>query len=541
MAAAARQGSAFGALRNSRLARLVVAYAGSAASEWASWLAVLVYAQDRGGSAVAGWTALGLLVPAVLVAPFVGRLADGRHPIRALCAVYAVQGITLTTAAVLADRGSSVLAVTIPAAIAIGGIAFVRPSYAVIAPALVRTARELTASNLFSGYCDSGAVLLGPLVATAFLALGGPELVLVVCALFAAVGVVSTATMIHHDRPVESATADDEPRASLLEVMRSVRGRRNVPMLLVVLGTQHVLMGFIGPMFVILAVDELGMGNSGAGALNIAFGIGAVGSAVTATMLSGRGRIAPVVAVCLGGAAAALIVLGAFTTVGVALVALAAAGLSRSLLDVTARILLQRSAPPQYLASVFAFIEVLTSVGLALGTVAAQVAVATVGPRWGLVIMGAVPAMVLLVTAPRLWKADHTADVPVVAIALLRTNPVFAPLPPAALEAVARAAVERQVDGGETLIHQGDVGDRYYAIASGSVEVRKDGQWVRTLTRSHGVGEVALLADVPRTASVVSVEPTVVFEIDREPFLVAVTGHEPSRDAAWRHIQGFAG
>ncbi len=532
-----RGSSALAALRNSRLARLVVAYAGSAASEWASWLAVLVYAQDRGGSAAAGWTALGLLVPAVLVAPFVGRLADGRHPIRALSAVYAIQAVSLTVSAVLAASEASVLAVAIPAAVAIGGIAFVRPSYAVIAPALVRTARELTASNLFAGYCDSGAVLLGPLVATAFLAIGGPELVLVVCAGFAVIGVVSTLTMLRHDRPVQPAGADERP--SLREVVRSVRGRRNVPMLLAVLGTQHVLMGFIGPMFVILAVDELGMGGSGAGVLNIAFGIGALGSTVTATMLSGRGRVAPVVAVCLGAAAASLVLLGAFTTVGVALVALAAAGLSRSLLDVTTRILLQRSAPPQYLASVFAFIEVLTSVGLAVGTAAAQVAVATVGPRWGLVAMGALPALVLLATAARLWKADNTADVPVVAIALLRTNPVFAPLPPAALEAVARAAVERHVDGGETLIRQGDVGDRYYAIAGGSLEVRKDGQWVRTLTRSSGVGEVALLADVPRTATVVTIEPSVVFEIDREPFLVAVTGHEPSRDAAWRHIQGF--
>lgn len=541
MSAALRSG-AFGALRNSRLARLVVSYAGSAASEWASWLAVLVYAQDRGGSAVAGWTALGLLVPAVLVAPFVGRLADGRHPIRALTVVYAVQGIALGAAAVLAGRDASVLAVTVPAAVAIGGIAFVRPSYAVIAPGLVRSARELTAANLFAGYCDSGAVLIGPLVATAFLALGGPELVLVVCALFALVGVVATATMLGHDRPGSAATSSESPdheRPTLRDVVRSVRSRRNVPTLLLVLGTQHVLMGFIGPMFVILAVDELGMGGSGAGVLNIAFGIGALCSTVSATLLSGRGRLAPVVAICLGATAASLMVIGALPTVAVALVALAVAGLSRSLLDVTARILLQRSAPPQYLANVFAFIEVLTSVGLALGTVAAQVTVATVGPRWGLVIVGAVPAVVLFGTSRRLWQADQSADVPVVAIALLRTNAVFAPLPPAALEAVARAAVERHVDGGETLIQQGEVGDRYYAIASGSLEVRKDGLWVSTLTRGHGVGEVALLADVPRTASVVTVEPSIVFEIDREPFLVAVTGHEPAKDAAWRHIESF--
>lgn len=533
--------STVGALRNTRLARLVSAYVGAAVSEWASWLAVLVYAEDRGGSSTAGWTALGLLVPAIVVAPFVGRLADGRRPIRALTVVYAIQGVALAVAAWLAHEDASVLAVTLPTAVAIGGIAFVRPSFAVIAPGLVRTARELTASNLFAGYCDSGSVLFGPIIATAFLAIGGPALVLVVCAGLAAVGVVAGLTLLPHDRPAAATdlTPSDAPRPSLGEVVRSVRGRRNVPTLLAVLGTQHVLMGFIGPMFVILAVDELGMGDSGAGALNIAFGVGAVCSTVGATLLSGRGRLAPVVAVCLGGAAASLVLLGSVTTVAVALGALAAAGLSRSLLDVTARILLQRSAPPQYLANVFAFIEVLTSVGLALGTLAAQLAVATVGPRAGLVIMGLLTALVLALTARQVWQADHTADVPVVAIALLRTNRVFAPLPPAALESVARAAVERHVDGGETLISQGDVGDRYYAIASGRLEVRKDGVWVSTLTRSDGVGEVALLTDVPRTASVVTVEPSVVFEIDREPFLIAVTGHGPSTDAAWRHMASF--
>ena len=125
------------------------------------------------------------------------------------------------------------------------------------------------------------------------------------------------------------------------------------------------------------------------------------------------------------------------------------------------------------------------------------------------------------------------------AIAVLRTNPVFSPLPPAALESVARAAVERHVDAGVVLMQQGDVGDSYFAISSGQVDVVRDGVAVRRLGRGGGAGEVALLTDVPRTATVTTVEPSVVLEIEREPFLLAVTGHESARDAAWRHMAGY--
>ena len=506
-------------------------------SEWSSWLALLVYAEARGGSSAAGWTALGLLVPAIVVAPFVGKLADGARPIRAVTAVYAVQGITLGIAAWLAVVDAPVLVVTVPAAVAIGGIAFVRPSFAVVAPALVRTARELTTANLFAGYCDSGAVLLGPLITTAVLAWGGPDTVLVVCAGLAAVGVLCTVTLFRYDRPRTSEPLDELP--SLRVVLRSVRGKPNVVALLAVLGTQHLLMGFIGPMFVILAIDELGMGGSGAGALNIAFGVGAVCSTVGATVLAGRTRLAPVVAGGLALFALSMLLIGGITTVGVAIVGLGVAGMCRSLVDVTARMLLQRSAPPQYLASVFAFIEVLTSVGLAAGTMIAQLAVVTVGASTAFVIVGLLPLLVLALTARQIWRADHDADVPVVAIAVLRTNPVFSPLPPAALESVARAAVERHVDAGEVLMRQGDVGDTYVAISSGHVDVVRDGTVVRTLGRGGGAGEVALLTDVPRTATVVTTEPSVVLEIEREPFLLAVTGHEPARDAAWRHMASY--
>ena len=534
------------ALANAALRRLMVAYAGAAVSEWSVWLAVLVYAQDRSGSTAAGWMALALLIPLVIAAPFAGRAFARDDPERVLGAVFATQALMLAVAAVMAVIEAPLAVIAVPAAVAIGGVAFARPGQAVIAPGIVRTARELTSANLLTGYIDSGCVLVGPLVATACLAAGGAATALGVCGLFAVAGVVAMLRMPERPAAADPAAADPaagtlEPpeRPSLWRALRTLRGRDHIVVLLAALSLQHLLMGVMGLMFVVLAVDELGMGGSGAGILNIAFGIGAVTSGLASTVLAGRGRLAAVVVGSVVVMAVGTLAVGLFVTVPVVVVGLAVVGCGRSLLDVTARMLLQRSVPPQHLAATFAIIEVLTSVGLALGTVASQVMVATIGAPAGLVAVGTCLLVVLALIGPRVWLADRAADVPVVAVALLRSMPLFAPLPPASLEAVARAGVERTFEPGETLMREGDPGESYHAVAGGAVEVTVDGHHLRTLGRGVGVGEVALLAHSRRTATVTAIERTHTLEIDREPFLLAVTRHEPSLVAARRLMKDF--
>ena len=542
------------AFSNVQLRHLLLAYAGAAISEWAVWLAVLVYAQEQSGSGAAGWMALALLVPLVVAAPFAGRAFSGADPVGVLRTVFVGQGLTLAVAAVLAAIDAPLIVLSIPAAVAIGGIAFVRPGQAVLTPGLVQTARELTTANLFVGYIDSACVLVGPILATACLAAGGAEATLGVCGLFAFGGALaahgfrdrrqagsrSGATTVESDASTDHGRSTATPqRPSLWRVVKVLRGRDHVMVLLVVLGLQHLLMGVMGLMFVVLAVEELGMGSSGAGVLNIAFGVGAVASGLGATLLAGRGRLAPVVAASVAAMAVATLALGLVDAVPAALVALAVAGFGRSLLDVTARMLLQRSVPPQYLSSVFAIIEVLTSVGLAIGTVYSQVMVSTAGATTGLVAFAIFLAVVLALTVGRVWEADRSADVPVVAVTLLKSMSAFAPLPPVALEAVARSSVERTFEPGSVLMREGDPGECYHAIAGGEVEVTIRDRPIRRLGRGDGAGDVALLSDGPRTATVTAVTRTHTLEIGREVFLLAVTGNESSLRAVHRQIEDF--
>ncbi len=71
---------------------------------------------------------------------------------------------------------------------------------------------------------------------------------------------------------------------------------------------------------------------------------------------------------------------------------------------------------------------------------------------------------------------------------------------------------------GETIMRQGDVGDSFYAISSGQVDVVKDERLVNTIGRGSYFGEIALLMEVPRTATVTARTPVRAFRLDRGGF-----------------------
>lgn len=513
---------------------LVVGYAGATTSEWAVWLAVLVETQQRAGNAAAGWVALGLLSPALLGAPVAARTFDGARPIRSLAVVYAVQALAAVAASVAMATDAPLALVLVPGALAMAGITFVRPAFTAISPGIVSSAREFATSSLVGGYCDSASVLVGPLLATVLLSWRGADAVLAATAVMAVVGLVATLRLLPLDRL--SPPHDGAARPSVAAAVRAVGGRRHVPALLAVLAAVHVLMGVLNLMFVVLAAEDLDMGTSGAAVLNTAFGIGALVSVVGATFVARSGRVAPAAIVALSSMACSMLVLGSFTELGVALFALPLAGFGRSLLDVTGRMLLMRAAPPQYVASLCSIFEILIGVGMALGTAFGQLALAITDAPGGLLALGAVLAVLLAATAASVWRSDQLSEVPLAAIALLRSNRVLAPLPPAELEIVARSATERTVAAGEALIREGEPGESYFVVAAGELEVSIGGRIVRTLRRSDGVGEVALLTDAPRSATVVARTRAQVLEIDRAAFLAAVTGDAASYGVAWTRL-----
>jgi CRP-like cAMP-binding protein len=169
---------------------------------------------------------------------------------------------------------------------------------------------------------------------------------------------------------------------------------------------------------------------------------------------------------------------------------------------------------------------------LAVGSLLAPLLVWLGGASLAFVCVGAILPLVAVAAGRRLLDIDRRATVPVVEIALLRSMPLFASLPPPTLESLARALEPVSMPAGVHVIREGDEGDRFYVIADGEVEIVRDGQVVATRHRGEGFGEIALIYDVPRTATVTARRDTQLYSLEREAFLLAVTGSATAQRAA---------
>ena len=139
--------------------------------------------------------------------------------------------------------------------------------------------------------------------------------------------------------------------------------------------------------------------------------------------------------------------------------------------------------------------------------------------------------MLALAAIPRLRRLDATVLAPP-GLVLLNKVPLLAVLPPVVHERLALALIPSTVPAGATVIEQGDPGDRFWIIERGSAAVSIDGEHIRNLGPGDSFGEIALLRDVPRTATVRAVEDLALQGIERADFLAAVTGHGESNELA---------
>ncbi|MGA9277694.1 cyclic nucleotide-binding domain-containing protein, partial [Ilumatobacter sp.] len=259
---------------------------------------------------------------------------------------------------------------------------------------------------------------------------------------------------------------------------------------------------------------------------------GAVLGAVTSLALVGRARLVPVMLAAALVAAGAFVVLGLAISTVLAFIVAAVTGMSRSLMEVSGRTLLQRVTSTELLARVFSFKDGLSMAAWGIGSVSIPIVIAIAGLRGALFFTGAIVPVIILLRFRPLHAVDAAAVIPAVTIALVRSVDIFRALPVTALEGVAQIASEVVVPAGDTIVVQGERGDRYYVIAEGLVEVLEDDVRVNTMGRGDGFGEIALLHEIPRTATVRALSETWLIAIEREPFLVALTGHAPTLASA---------
>jgi hypothetical protein len=248
-------------------------------------------------------------------------------------------------------------------------------------------------------------------------------------------------------------------------------------------------------------------------------------------MLSQRTRLTTVFVygLILWGAPIALIALARSLPLALAMMVLV--GIGNTLVDVSAVTLLQRATPSDLLGRVFGVLESIVIASVAVGSAVTPALLHLIGVQATLVVTG---ALLPAVTIP-LWRRLRRIDVPTVdarRMELLRGDPIFAPLPAAMIEQLAGALEPVSLVAGEVLFRAGDAGDRYYLIDEGSVQLARPGLEDISLAPGAGFGEIALLRDLARTATVTADAPTSLYALRGDEFVSAVTGHATSAAAA---------
>jgi len=526
---------AFGAVaRNPALRRVQLAFLGFSLTEWGIWVAILVFAYGRGGASEVALVAVLQLAPAAVVAPLAASFGDRFPRERVLLAAYLLQAAAAAAIAATLLADAHVAIVYGLAAAANVSITLTRPVQAAILPSLSRTPAELTAANVAAGSIETLAILVGPAVAGVVLQALGPGPVFVGAAALSLAGAVLVAGLPRTLAPDRVAGASGmravvrETVAGFTMLAREERPRSVV----VLLGSAAILWGVLDVLLVVLAIDALSMGQSGVGFLNAAVGAGGIVGAIASAFLIGRARLAgPFGAGLLlwGGALAAV---GLLPLPAVALLLLALAGMGRVVMDVAGRTLLQRVSPDALLSRVFGVLEGIHNASLAIGSIVAAALLAVAGTGGAFVAAGLALIGFTALSWRRLLRTDAAGTVRPRELAALMHVPFFAPLSGQALERLAAALIPVSVRAGSSIIVQGQLGDRFYIIGSGEVRIDVDGTPVRTLGPGDSFGEIALLHDIPRTASVSALIPVELLALDRHHFVETVTGQPAAAEAA---------
>jgi MFS family permease len=267
----------------------------------------------------------------------------------------------------------------------------------------------------------------------------------------------------------------------------------------------------------------LGLSEGGAGFLSGAFGAGVVLGALLTTTLVGRRRLSRPFALGLVLWGLPLVAIGLWPTAVVAVAALVASGVGNAELDVAGFTLMQRLADDRVLGRVFGvmYLGILATVGI--GSILAPVVIDALGIRGAVAASGALLPVVAAVLYRRLSGMDARAAVPE-GLEILTAVPLFEPLPPTSLEKLARSAARERLAAGTTVVSEGDPGDTFYVIVDGTLSVDADGHRLGDLEAGDFFGEIALLRDVPRTATVTAVTETTLLAVQRLDFLAAILG-----------------
>jgi Cyclic nucleotide-binding domain len=513
-------------LRNRSIRRIEIAWMTGTAADWALLVVLLIVAYDAGGAVAAGILGAVRVVPAIVIAPFATTVVERYRGDRVLTAINVVRAAGALATAVVVAVDLPVELTYVLAALVAGAGSLVRPIQTALLPAFARTPGELVAANVASSTGEGLGTFLGPLLAGLLVAATGSTAAsLIIAGAFA--GAAAAATGISFEHSADARGGSSAGQSARLRLRSAPSVFRRYPGAATVIGdfvAQIFVRGLLITLIVVASVEVLDMGDTGVGLLNAAVGLGGLLGAIGALGLGGGRRLPAIFIVALIGWGLPLVLIGAWAVPAIALSALFATGVSNALLDISGFTLIQRGVRNEDRMIVFGVFEGLLGIGLLAGSLLAPVLVATLGARGGFVVAGAILPLLALVTWRPIVRLFGGRALASEQLELLRRNPLFAPLPLTAIDRLAESLVPTALEPGEVAMREGETGEHYLLIEEGEVDVTTDGHLLRTCGPGDGVGEIALIRRIPRTATVTARTRVKGYTIDAESFLLAVAG-----------------
>ena len=513
---------AFAAIWSNRaLRRLEYAWVGSVIGTWAYGIALGVYAFHQGGAAAVGLAGLIRTLPTIFFAPFVASLGDRMPRVRVMVGSDLVRGLLFTSAGVCIVAGGPPGVVYVIGGLVMLSASVFRPAQAALLPSLTETPGQLTAMNVVSSTVESIGFFAGPALGGILLAATSVQTVYFVSAvscLWSALLLVG----LPDQRPEPAAVGAGAERGFVresLEGFRTIGSDRRLRTLVSLFTAQTVVAGALNVFIVVLALKLYESGPTGVGALTAATGVGGVIGAVAAAGLIGGRRLASGFAFGLVFWGVPLLLIAGIPVQVIGLIALAVIGVANTVIDVSGFTLLQRAVPEDVLARVFGVLETVLIAGIGLGALMTPAIISLLGTRGALLVVGCFLPFLTFVAWSRLRALDTLPEAPPEHIDLLESLTIFKPFDAETVGQLAAKLEARETAAGEAVIRQGDDGERFYVIDTGRFRVEIDGAVVAELERGDYFGEVALLREAPRNATVTAVVAGSLLSLGREDFV----------------------
>jgi MFS family permease len=511
----------------------------SATGSWAYNVALLAFVFNRTHSL--GWVGaagLGRFVPALLLSTYAGVIAERTERIRLLIGsdlLSAVWQIALALTA--AANGPAALAIALAALTSVSNLVY-PPAVAATIPSLVDE-ESLVAANALNSTIENLVVISGPAVGAALLAFGSTTVVFAVNAGSFLVSAVLVSRIRARSKPVDvTEEGSAGPFAQMAVGIRTILQLSAARTLVAYCALVSFVYGTDTVLFIGVGENKLAVGAKGFGYLLAGLGVGGILMATAVDKLAGSRRLGPIILAGVAGYTLPTALLTVVHNVPLALVLQALRGASTLVVDVLAITSLQRAVPSDQLARVFGVFFAFVLAAISLGALLAPVVIKASSLNGGLLTMAFAPFALGVLGYPSLMAIDRASAARAARlapkVAILEQLGIFAAARRPVLERLAEISTEQAFAPASTILREGEPADALYVLVEGEVEVTAHGEGggpdkrLRTMQAPTYFGEIGVLEQIPRTATVTAISACRCERIEGTALLEALTSAPPS-------------